>query len=209
MAMSIDVFFRSRLRAMINLRRPLAALATRMPCASIEASLMPLFVRHSRKGNVAETIDLFGSVPKLADGSVDADVAPAKLLQHGKNKMLSATQRRWLKRYQPFEPFELILRHLKHIPACTAAVGEIDERHVACRAVCCRFQSALAVARARSYGPATCIFGANCPSLVGNAKLRRPLRAARNATSLRVESCAATSADCSPSCTALHATRHW
>ncbi|WP_269434546.1 hypothetical protein [Burkholderia sp. TSV86] len=39
-----DDFFRSRLDAMIDLRSPLAVLATRMRWTQIEASLTPLFV---------------------------------------------------------------------------------------------------------------------------------------------------------------------
>ncbi|MDF3834759.1 hypothetical protein P3W85_17595 [Cupriavidus basilensis] len=39
--MSTPGFFRSRLDSMIDLRYPLAVLATRMPWAQIEASLAP------------------------------------------------------------------------------------------------------------------------------------------------------------------------
>jgi len=46
--MSTPDFFRSRLDAMIDLRHPLAVLATKMSWASIEATLGPLFERRSR-----------------------------------------------------------------------------------------------------------------------------------------------------------------
>jgi IS5 family transposase len=42
-------FFRSRLDAMIDLRHPLAV---RMPWASIEAALAPMFERRVREGRV-------------------------------------------------------------------------------------------------------------------------------------------------------------
>ncbi|MBB5413930.1 hypothetical protein HDG34_007913 [Paraburkholderia sp. HC6.4b] len=46
--MSTPDFFRSRLNAMIDLRHPLAGLATRIPWTSIEATLAPVFERRAR-----------------------------------------------------------------------------------------------------------------------------------------------------------------
>ena len=46
--MSTPDFFRSRLDTMIDLRHPLAVLARRMPWASIEATLAPMFERRAR-----------------------------------------------------------------------------------------------------------------------------------------------------------------
>jgi IS5 family transposase len=46
---------------MIDLRHPLAVLATRMPWASIEAALAPVFGRRARKGRLSEDVDLFGA----------------------------------------------------------------------------------------------------------------------------------------------------
>lgn len=39
--MAIDDFFRARLDAMIDLKHPLAVLATRLPWAAIEAAVAP------------------------------------------------------------------------------------------------------------------------------------------------------------------------
>ncbi|KVW64631.1 hypothetical protein WK99_32890 [Burkholderia ubonensis] len=69
-------FFQSRLDAMIDLRHPLAVLATRMPWAQIEASLMPLFAHRDRAGVVTEAIDLFGVAPKLAGAGVSTAGRP-------------------------------------------------------------------------------------------------------------------------------------
>ena len=71
-----DDFFRSRLDAMIDLRHPLAVLATRMPWAQIEASLTPLFANRDRAGVVTEAIDLFGAAPKLAGAGVSTAGRP-------------------------------------------------------------------------------------------------------------------------------------
>lgn len=54
-------FFRSRIDAMIDLRHPLAVLATRMPWAQIEAALAPKFERCDRVGQVVEGKDLLGA----------------------------------------------------------------------------------------------------------------------------------------------------
>ena len=43
-------FFRCRIDAMINLRHPLAVLATRLPWSVIEALLAPKFERKDRPG---------------------------------------------------------------------------------------------------------------------------------------------------------------
>lgn len=69
-------FFRSRLDAMIDLRHPLAVLATRLPWAQIEATLVPLFARRAREGVATEVIDLFGTTPKLAGAGVSAAGRP-------------------------------------------------------------------------------------------------------------------------------------
>ncbi len=58
--MATDDFFRARLDGMIDLRHPLAVLATRMPWAQIEASLAPVFAHRDRKGRLTEGADLFG-----------------------------------------------------------------------------------------------------------------------------------------------------
>ena len=53
-------FFRLRLDAMIDLRHPLAILATRLPWTQIEAALAPLLQKASRERQAPDGIDLFG-----------------------------------------------------------------------------------------------------------------------------------------------------
>jgi transposase, IS5 family len=64
--MATDDFFRARLDSMIDLRHPLAVLATRMPWAAIEASLAPLLAHKDRSGRIVEDADLFGASAQLA-----------------------------------------------------------------------------------------------------------------------------------------------
>ena len=57
-------FFRSRIDHMIDLRHPLAVLASRMPWQQIEASVAHLFSRKARSGQAAmPDLDLFGEAP--------------------------------------------------------------------------------------------------------------------------------------------------
>jgi IS5 family transposase len=74
--MSTPDFFRSRLDAMIDLRHPLAVLATKMSWASIETTLAPLFERRTRDGRVSEAVDLFGSNSLELAGGVSAAGRP-------------------------------------------------------------------------------------------------------------------------------------
>ena len=60
MAQTMD-FFRARLDAMIDLRHPLAVLATRLPWPRLEAELAPIWRRDARTGMLPEGEDLFGS----------------------------------------------------------------------------------------------------------------------------------------------------
>ena len=53
-------FFRSRIDAMIDLRHPLAVLATRLPWGVIEAHLAPKFERSDRPGQLIEGQDMLG-----------------------------------------------------------------------------------------------------------------------------------------------------
>jgi IS5 family transposase len=48
--MSTDDFFRARLETMIDMRHPLAVLATRMPWQEIEAALAPVLAHKDRAG---------------------------------------------------------------------------------------------------------------------------------------------------------------
>lgn len=54
-------FFRARLDAMIDLRHPLAVLATRLPWQAIEAALAPSLAKAAREACVPSTVDLLGS----------------------------------------------------------------------------------------------------------------------------------------------------
>ena len=60
MTQTVD-FFRARLDAMIDLRHPLAVLATRLPWARLEAELAPIWQRDAREGILPDGVDLFGS----------------------------------------------------------------------------------------------------------------------------------------------------
>jgi transposase, IS5 family len=60
MTQAVD-FFRARLDAMIDLRHPLAVLATRLPWSQLEAELAPIWRRESRDGVLPEGEDWFGS----------------------------------------------------------------------------------------------------------------------------------------------------
>ncbi len=68
--MATDDFFRARLDQMIDLRHPLAVLATRMPWTDIEASLAPAFAHRDRKGRAVEGADLFGPTVAVAGAGV-------------------------------------------------------------------------------------------------------------------------------------------
>lgn len=68
--MATDDFFRARLDTMIDLRHPLAVLATRMPWTEIEAALAPAFAHRDRAGRLVEGADLFGPTVQLAGAGV-------------------------------------------------------------------------------------------------------------------------------------------
>ena len=68
--MATDDFFRARLDSMIDMRHPLAVLATRMPWAQIEASLAPLLAHKDRDGRLVQDADLFGPTAHLAGGGL-------------------------------------------------------------------------------------------------------------------------------------------
>lgn len=66
-------FFRSRLDQMIELRHPLAVLASRMPWQELEANIAHLFAKKVRAGKDISDMDLFGGVAKV----VGSGVSPA------------------------------------------------------------------------------------------------------------------------------------
>jgi IS5 family transposase len=70
--MATDDFFRARLDTMIDMRHPLAVLATRMPWSEIEAALAPAFAHKDRKGGIVEGADLFGPTNELVGAGVSA-----------------------------------------------------------------------------------------------------------------------------------------
>lgn len=57
--------FRSRIDTMINLRHPLAVLATRLPWGATEVALAPKFERKDRPGQLIEGQDLLGPTTVL------------------------------------------------------------------------------------------------------------------------------------------------
>ena len=62
--MSTQDFFRQRIDSMIDLRDPLAVLATRLPWDQIEATLAPKFAHKDRPGEIVEGVDLLGASGK-------------------------------------------------------------------------------------------------------------------------------------------------
>lgn len=69
-------FFRARLETMIDLRHPLAVLATRLDWAQIEARLTPLFAHRDRAGREVAEADLFGSTATVVGAGVSAAGRP-------------------------------------------------------------------------------------------------------------------------------------
>ncbi len=74
--MATDDFFRSRLDQMIDLRHPLAVLASRIPWAAIEAALAPALAHRNRSGTRLETEDLFGPSVQVVGAGVSAAGRP-------------------------------------------------------------------------------------------------------------------------------------
>ena len=74
--MATDDFFRARLDQMIDLRHPLAVLATRMPWSQIEAALAPSFARQNRAGQMKSGYDLFGTTQAISGAGVSAAGRP-------------------------------------------------------------------------------------------------------------------------------------
>ena len=74
--MSTPDFFRSRIDAMINLRDPLAVLATRLPWAQLEAAVATKLARPARAGTVVDGHDLFGPTQARVGAGVSAAGRP-------------------------------------------------------------------------------------------------------------------------------------
>jgi IS5 family transposase len=71
--MTTPDFFRSRLDQMIDLRHPLAVLATRLPWAAIEAAVAPKLAHQARPGKQVAGVDMAGAF----DGEFGGGVSPA------------------------------------------------------------------------------------------------------------------------------------
>ena len=71
--MSTPDFFRSRLDQMIDLRHPLAVLATRLPWASIEAAVAPKLAHEAKPARRVAGVDLAGAF----DGEFGGGISPA------------------------------------------------------------------------------------------------------------------------------------
>lgn len=71
-----DDFFRARMEQMIDLKHPLAVLASRLPWAQIESTLAPAFVRKNRNGKVIADSDLFGATIEIAGSGKSAAGRP-------------------------------------------------------------------------------------------------------------------------------------
>ncbi len=69
-------FFRGHLDQMIDLRHPLAVLASRMPWQEIEASAAHRFARKLRSGKKIEEHDLFGPISSVVGAGVSAAGRP-------------------------------------------------------------------------------------------------------------------------------------
>ena len=105
MATSTDDFFRCRLDQMIDLRHPLAVLASRMPWQEIEASLSHRFARAAKAGKQIEDIDLFGPAAVVLSASGVSKAGRPRLplrlmvsllyLKHAFNESDEALVERW------------------------------------------------------------------------------------------------------------------
>jgi IS5 family transposase len=69
-------FFRARIDAMIDMRDPLAVLATRMPWQQIESAIAPYLKRPLRSGRQSLVVDLFGTTAEIAGAGASAAGRP-------------------------------------------------------------------------------------------------------------------------------------
>ena len=100
-----DDFFRARIDQMIDLRHPLAVLASRMPWQEIEAAVAPRFVRKVHEGEAMPDLDLFGEKPqrKVLASKAGRPRVPLRVmisllyLKHAFNESDEGVVRRWAK----------------------------------------------------------------------------------------------------------------
>lgn len=98
-----DDFFRSRIDHMIDLRHPLAVLASRMPWQEIEARVAQVFSRKGRAGLAMPDLDLFGEQIQRSTGASNAGRPRVPLrimiallyLKHAFNESDEALVARW------------------------------------------------------------------------------------------------------------------
>lgn len=96
-------FFRARLDHMIDLRQPLAVLASRLPWQQLEASLAHLLSHKARTGLAMPDLDLFGEAVQLVDRKSNAGRPRVPLrtmiallyLKHAFNLSDEAVVERW------------------------------------------------------------------------------------------------------------------
>jgi IS5 family transposase len=102
--MATDDFFRARLDGMVDMRHPLAVLASRMPWPQIEAALAPAFAHKDRKGRTVEDADMFGPTLLVAGAGVSAAGRPRLpirlmvsllYLKHAFNESDESVVQRW------------------------------------------------------------------------------------------------------------------
>jgi IS5 family transposase len=74
----VNDFFHSRIDQMIDLRLPLAVLASRMPWQEIEASLAHNFARKVKAGKQVDDIGLFGPTVQVVERLSIIDVHEIK-----------------------------------------------------------------------------------------------------------------------------------
>jgi IS5 family transposase len=97
-------FFRSRLDQMIDLRHPLAVLASRMPWQELGASIAHLFAKAVRAGQRIEDVDPFGGVAKVVGAGISPTGRPRlplrlmislQYLKHAFNESEEGVVERW------------------------------------------------------------------------------------------------------------------
>ena len=93
--MATEDFFRARLNSMIDMRHPLAVLATSMPWADVEASLAPVLSHKDRSGRVVQDADLFGPTAQLAGARPPSSTLTARksLIYLGQGSKAQTTER--------------------------------------------------------------------------------------------------------------------
>ena len=74
--MSIPDFFRSRLDQMIDLKHPLAVLATRLPWAAIAAAVAPKLAHQARPAKRVAGVDIAGTFEGEFGGGISAAGCP-------------------------------------------------------------------------------------------------------------------------------------